>query len=99
MSYASMGANAIYNIFEENDIIMIAEGLNVFSLKTPAKLVGKTLVEANIRYKTGCNVVAYSSNGEQIINPKPTEVIPENSDLILIGETEAEQNFIKEYVE
>lgn len=99
MSYASMGANAIYNIFEENDIIMIAGELNVFSLKTPAKLVGKTLVEANIRYKTGCNVVAYSSNGEQIINPKPTEVIPENSDLILIGETEAEQNFIKEYVE
>ncbi|MBO6794118.1 MAG: potassium channel protein [Balneolaceae bacterium] len=99
MSYASMGANAIYNIYEENDIIMIAEGLNVFSLKTPQKLVGKTLVEANIRYQTGCNVVAYSCDGKQVINPKPNEVIPENSDLILIGETEAEQNFIKEYVE
>lgn len=95
MSYASMGANAMYNIYEENDIIMIAEGLNVFSLKTPKKIAGKSLIDADIRHKTGCNVVAYSCNGEQVINPDPKEVIPDNSDLILIGETEAEQKFIE----
>ncbi|MEO1021969.1 MAG: NAD-binding protein [Bacteroidota bacterium] len=94
MSYASMGANAMYNIYEENDIIMIAEGLNVFSLKTPSKIAGKTLIEADIRHETGCNLIAYTSDGEQIINPNPNEPIPEHSDLILIGETEAEQKFI-----
>ncbi|MCG8373801.1 MAG: NAD-binding protein [Balneolales bacterium] len=94
MSYASMGANAMYNIYEENDIIMIAEGLNVFSLKTPSKIAGKTLIETDIRHETGCNLIAYTCNGEQIINPDPNEPIPEDSDLILIGETEAEQKFI-----
>lgn len=97
MSYATMGANAIFNIYEDNDIIMIDEGLNVFSLKTPKKIAGKTIIEADIRNKTGCSVIAYSKDGEQIINPDPTLQIPENSDLILIGETEAEQTFIKMY--
>lgn len=97
MSYASMGANAIYNIYEENDIIMIAEGLNVFSLKTPKKIAEKTLIEANIRNKTNCNVIAYSIGDKEVINPDPNEIIPTHSDLILIGETEAEQKFIEEF--
>lgn len=97
MSYASMGANAMFNIYEENDIIMIAEGLNVFSLKTPKKIAGKTLIEANIRHQTKCNVIAYIQDNKQVINPDPNEIIPENSDLILIGETEAEQKFIEEF--
>jgi Trk K+ transport system NAD-binding subunit len=99
MSYASMGANAIYNIYEENDIIMIAEGLNVFSLKTPKKIGGKTLLELDIRRDTGCSVIAYSTNGNQVINPDPADVIPPDSDLILIGETEAETRFVKQYVD
>ena len=97
MSYASMGANAVYNIYEENDIIMIAEGLNVFSLKTPKKIAKKTLIEANIRNKTNCNVIAYSIGDKEVINPDPHEIIPAHSDLILIGETEAEQKFIEEF--
>ncbi len=95
LSYATMGANAVFNIYEDNDIIMIAEGLNVFSLKTPKKIAGKTIIEADIRKNTGCNVIAYTHNGEQTINPDPTIPIPENSDLILIGETEAEEQFIQ----
>jgi len=95
MSYATMGANAMYNIYEDNDIIMIAEGLSVFSLKTPTKIIGKTIIEADIRHKTGCNVIAYSSDGEQFINPDPNTPLPEHSDLILIGETQAEEMFIK----
>ena len=30
MSYASMGANAIYNVLEKGDVVMLAEGLHVF---------------------------------------------------------------------
>jgi Trk K+ transport system NAD-binding subunit len=97
MSYASMGANAIFNIFEENDIVMIAEGLNVFSLKTPDKLVGKSLIETDIRNKSGCNVIAYQIDGKQVINPDPNEAIPEHSEIILIGQSEDEQKFIDYY--
>lgn len=97
MSYASMGANAIFNIFEENDIVMIAEGLNVFSLKTPKRLAGTSLIKAQIRSKTGCNVIAYQVDGKQIINPDPSNPIPEDSEIILIGQSEDEQRFIDFY--
>ncbi|MCH2449325.1 MAG: NAD-binding protein [Gracilimonas sp.] len=97
MSYASMGANAIFNIFEENDIVMIAQGLNVFSLDTPKKLVGKSLIQCDIRNNTGCNVIAYQVEGEQDINPNPNKPIPENSEIILIGQSEDEQKFIDYY--
>ena len=97
MSYAAMGANAVFNIFEENDIVMVAQGLNVFSLDTPESIVGKTLVELDIRNKTGCNVIAYQIDGEQQINPDPNAPIPGNSEIILIGKTEDEQRFIDYY--
>tara|TARA_R110000868_G_scaffold306734_1_gene567994 strand:+ start:26361 stop:28052 length:1692 start_codon:yes stop_codon:yes gene_type:complete len=97
MSYATMGANAVFNIYEDNDIIMIAEGLNVFSLKTPSKIAGKTIIEADIRHNTGCNVIAYTKDGIQVINPDPNVQIPKDSDLILIGETAAEEKFIQLY--
>ncbi|MDR9414698.1 MAG: TrkA C-terminal domain-containing protein, partial [Gracilimonas sp.] len=87
----------IFNIFEENDIVMIAEGLNVFSLKTPDKLVGKSLIETDIRNKSGCNVIAYQIDGKQVINPDPNEAIPEHSEIILIGQSEDEQKFIDYY--
>jgi Trk K+ transport system NAD-binding subunit len=92
-----MGANAIFNIFEENDIVMIAQGLNVFSLDTPKKLVGKSLIQCDIRNNTGCNVIAYQVEGEQDINPNPNKPIPENSEIILIGQSEDEQKFIDYY--
>ncbi len=97
MSYASMGANAIFNIFEENDIVMIAEGLNVFSLKTPSNLVGKTLSNTEVRNKTGCNVIAWQVGDEQTINPDPDTPIPADSEIILIGRNEDEQRFIDHY--
>lgn len=97
MSYASMGANAIFNILEQNNIIMIAEGLSVISFKTPARIEGKSLAECDIRNKTGCNVIAYKHEGEEIINPDPNEPIPAGSEIILIGHSEAEQNFIEYY--
>ena len=97
MSYASMGANAIFNIYEENDIVMIAEGLNVFSLKTPSKIQGKSLIECDIRNKTGCNVIAYQKDGMQVINPNPNDPIPSDSEIILIGESKDEDKFINFY--
>lgn len=97
MSYASMGANAIFNIFEENDIVMIAEGLNVFSLQTPKSIQGIALKDSDIRKKTNCNVIAFQKNGKQIINPDPNDPVPYESEIILIGQSEDENKFIEYY--
>ncbi len=93
MSYASMGANQIINLLKPDEILMLAEGLNVFKAHVPDSLTGKTLAENHIRKKTGCNVIAIRSGDSFNVNPNPTVKLNENEELILIGTAEAEKAF------
>ncbi len=97
MSYASMGATAIYNVLEQNDVVMLAEGLDVFRHPVPPSLVGKTLAESNIRENSKCSVIAIERGGQTEINPDPAQPLPEGAELILIGTTEAERKFVSKY--
>lgn len=99
MSYSTMGANAIFNILERNDVVMIAEGLNVFTIYVPALLAGKTLSSSEIREKTGCNVLALKTDGEQLTNPPPDTVLTKGSELVLIANREAEEAFMDTFLE
>lgn len=97
LSYATMGANAIFNILERNDIVIIAEGLNVFTVETPPRLAGSRLIDSGIRQETGCNVLSVLRDDEQIINPEPDIVLPDESELVLIGTTDDEKRFMEAY--
>jgi Trk K+ transport system NAD-binding subunit len=94
MSYASLGANTIYNFYRNEHTFMLAEGLNIFRRKAPRHLIGKTLAESRIRELTNCSVVAIDVDGTKTINPDPQMPIRENSELILIGSYEGERQFL-----
>src|SRR5699024_51868 len=95
MSHATMSANVIFNILERNDVVMVAEGLNIFDTDIPDKIEGKSLIESSIRPKTGCSVLAIKHNGEQKINPDPKTILQEDSQLVLIDSAEAERKFVQ----
>ena len=97
MSYASMGANSIFNILEGQDVLMLAEGLNIFNHKVERELAGKSLIESDIRKKTGCTVIAMKQEGEMVVNPTPDSVLKEGQEIILIGQLEGESKFNKLY--
>ncbi|WP_419174591.1 potassium channel family protein [Desulfosediminicola sp.] len=97
LSYASMGANAVINSLKTDEVSMFTEGLNIFSLPVPGKLVDKTLVESRIRPLTGCSVVAIKSDGDLLVGPDPTLPLRDGDELILIGTTEAEMKFAEVY--
>ncbi|MDZ7720346.1 MAG: NAD-binding protein [Balneolaceae bacterium] len=98
MSYASMGANSIFNILEGQDAMVLAEGLNVFNHRINKKLAGKTLIESNIRQETGCTVIAIDCEDENMdINPSPDTVLELDKEIVLIGSFEAENAFNKKY--
>lgn len=97
MSYASMGANAVFNVLEGGDVVMLAEGLEVFRYPVPAKLAGRNLFDLQIRSTTGCSVVAVDGEGGTLINPPPELPLPAGAELILIGTVEGERRFLKEF--
>jgi len=98
MSYASMGANSIFNIIEGQDVLVLAEGLNIFNHKVNKKLAGKSLIESNIRQETGCTVVAIKCKDDgMVVSPKPERVLELNQDIILIGSAQGEMQFSRKY--
>jgi Trk K+ transport system NAD-binding subunit len=97
MSYASIGANAIFNFLKNEDTWMLAEGLNIFRMKAPKSLVGKNLAHSGIREATDCSVVAIRDDGTLSINPDPQILIREGTELILIGTDEGERKFMQAF--
>jgi Trk K+ transport system NAD-binding subunit len=97
MSSASLAANTILNLLKPDDVLMLAEGLNVFRAGMHSSLVGKSLVESQIRMKTGCSVIAINHDGEMVSNPEPSLRFSERDELIMIGTDDAEKRFFEMY--
>ena len=97
MSYASMGSNALFNLLQRSDLLMIAEGLDVFKVRVPRDLAGKTLAEANFRKRTQCSVIGIDSDEITITNPGPDSVIPAGAEIVLIGPPRGEAEFLRMY--
>ncbi|BHH86335.1 potassium channel family protein [Desulforhopalus sp. 52FAK] len=97
MSFASMGANSIVNILKPDEISMFTEGLNIFSCPMPRRLVGQNLIESNIRQTTGCSVIALRTVKGLVVGPDPSIPLRTEDEIILIGSTESEKQFIELY--
>jgi len=97
LSYASLGANALFNLLQRSDLLMIAEGLDVFKVPVPEELAGKTLAEADFRQRTNCSVIGIDSDDRTMTNPGPDSVLPENGQIVLIGTPQGETEFLKLY--
>jgi voltage-gated potassium channel len=95
MSYASMGSNALFNLLQRSDLLMIAEGLDVFKVPIPKQLAGKTLAETNVRERTNCSVIGIDLKDKTMTNPKPDEILPEAGEIVLIGSPAGEAEFLK----
>jgi Trk K+ transport system NAD-binding subunit len=99
MSYASMGANSIFNLLKKGNILMIAEGVDVFKVEVPRTLAGLTIRESSVREKSGCSIVALASEDDIKINPNPSTLIEEGQSIILIGNFDAETKFFEQFVD
>ena len=97
MSYASLAANTILNLLKPDEVLMLAEGLNVFRVGVHAALLGKSLAESQIRMKTDCSVIAINQDGKMVISPDPSVRFCENDELIMIGADDAEKRFFETY--
>ncbi len=98
MSFASMGANSIFNLLKKENILMIAEGVDVFRVNVPGKLLGKSISQSTVREKSGCSIIAVASCGDIKINPDPLTRMEKGQSIILIGNAEAERKFFDEFV-
>ncbi len=97
LSFASMGANAILSNLERSATVMVDEGLEVFKVKVPSSLVGKSISGSSIRRQSGCTVIAVGDDSALKTNPEPTAPFPAGGEMVLIGSVESERTFLERF--
>ena len=97
LSYVPMEATAIFEIVRRGNLLLLAEGLEVFTVPVPAPLVGKSIAECRLREDTGCNVFAVRKPGGSAALPDITTPLEAGTDLILIADRDDEKRFFEKY--
>ena len=95
MSYASMAASTLLNLLKPDELLMLAEGLDIFRIPVPPALVGKSLAQSQIRKQTGCSIIAVYDQGKMLLNLDVAFRFEEHQELILIGTGESEGQFFR----
>ena len=91
LSYASAGADAVWREFRGNETVLLAEGLEVFTMPVPLDLEGHSLASADLPARTHCSVVAVvDADGTTTANPGADHLLPVGGSLLLLGGHEAE---------
>ena len=82
-----MGKRVAHNLVSASimDYIELSREISVMNLHLPKHLVGKNLIDADLRRQYDVNVVAIRRKGETIVNPKAQEVLQPDDEIIIIG--------------
>lgn len=82
-----MGHRVAMNLISPNilDFIELAEDYSVAEIVVPEWMIGKNIIELNIRAKFGVNVVAIKGNAGINIAPNAKDVIQKEDLLVIIG--------------
>lgn len=75
------------------DYIEIAANISVLSLDAPKKIIGKNLIESNLRSAYNVNIIAIIRNNQTIVTPPPTHIFAAGDKIFVVGTQAALSNF------
>lgn len=95
-----MGKRLAHSLISSNilDYLELSEDHSMVEVKAGKKMLGKTLIDLNIRAKYGCNVVAIKSGKQMNVSPIAEYIIKENDVLIVIGADQDISRFERQLV-
>jgi Trk K+ transport system NAD-binding subunit len=88
-SLSAVGGQMLARIVERgslDDMVLLAENvlLSRYAVKG-SKLEGRTIMESDMRGRTGCTVVGIREGDRFIANPDPSEVLRPDATIITVG--------------
>jgi len=97
LSYSTLGVDAVMSILNDRELVVLGEGVDLFTRGLPSALHGKTLAGCGIGARTGLNVVAIKHNGEVATRLTPDLQLKEGDELIRVGANEQVSTFVDVY--
>jgi len=95
-----MGKRLAHSLMSNNiiDYLELSEEHSMVEVKSGRQMIGKNLIELDIRAVYGCNVVAIRRQNDMIISPEPTLTIKAEDILVILGADEDISRFEKDLI-
>jgi Trk K+ transport system NAD-binding subunit len=93
LSYATLSVNTIMSILKGKELVLLGEGVDLYTVPLPASLIGRTLAGSGIGARTGLHVIAIQQNGQTVTNPPATTVLTPSAELVVLGSTDQREQF------
>ena len=97
LSYSTLGVDAVMSILNDRELVVLGEGVDLFTRAVPDSLTGKTLAESGIGARTGLNVVAIKTDGKLVTRLAPGLRLEPDTELIMVGADEQVDTFVDVY--
>lgn len=85
-----MGTRVAHNLISPNilDYIELSDDYSIVEVRASHHLIGKSLVELDIRKKYSCNVMAIKNGGKFNISPGPNDPLVEGDIMVIVGQND-----------
>jgi Trk K+ transport system NAD-binding subunit len=97
LSYATLGIDAVYAALRDRRLVVLGEGVDLFTRAVPPALAGRTLAGSGIGEQTGLNVVAIEHDDTFRTNLGGDTTLPSDGHLVLIGSDQQMESFVDRY--
>jgi len=93
LSYTSLGVDAVLSILRGHDLVLLGEGVELFSIPVPPALAGLVLRESQIGSRTGLSVVALKKGDGSSTPPDGDTVLEADAQLVTLGSVDQRRSF------
>ncbi|QSB06474.1 potassium channel family protein [Natronoglycomyces albus] len=98
LSYAAIGATAMWNALNIGRRIVVVEGIELFEVPVTPHLIGQRLHDLDIFHETGCYIVAAMSTGGDFLDADSVISAQNTASVLVMGNRHDELKFRKRYV-
>lgn len=97
LSYTTLGIEAIMSRLRGYELVVLGEGVELFSIPVPASLAGKRLADSAIGSRTGLSVVALEHASVLTTSLTREMTLPAGATLLMLGSLEQRRIFTEAF--
>src|SRR5687767_2167889 len=93
LSYATLGVESVMSLLRGYELLVLGEGVELFSIAVPSSLAGRRLADSGIGSNTGMSVVALDRDGTLVTRLTGETPLEQGAVLIMLGSLEQRRTF------
>ena len=93
LSYATLGVESVMSLLRGYELVVLGEGVQLFSIPMPRQLAGRRLADSGIGSNTGLSVVALDRAGDIMTSLTGETVLAQDTLLVMLGSLEQRRKF------